>query len=627
MKILIVHEYFLSPHSRVGSGSRWNQMAKYWTQAGHHVTVLAGSSDGVGNKIDAYKGTFVFHEKDSSGAEVYRCHVSESYNRSFAGRLWAYFSFVFSGLWAGMRSGRQDVIVASSPPLFVGIIGVLLSWMKRCPFVFEVRDLWPESAIDTGVLRNPLSIRLGLILERWIYKNSACINALTPAFVERLRDVKNIPPSQLSMIPNACDFDLIPQLDNRHIVRQKLGLANEVLVTYVGAHGVANHLDQILEAAKQLKRRKDIRFMLIGDGMTKPMLRKKAREWELDNLVFHDPVPKSEIFDYLRASDICIAVLKKVDTFKTVYPNKVFDYMSVSKPVIVGIDGQARKLVEESGCGYYAEPENANEIAEAVEKLATAPKLRERMGKAGRAHVEKHFDRRKLAEKYEGILSRLVGKRPLTEGGKAKPEPISFSIGLVETHEWNECSRLIASAIPNAIISHLGTAFGAKFYSRIAADEQSCAYVARDDSGRVLGVIIGSLDKPKAYSDSMASQRITLALAANVRLAAPSTLAWILKGLVGRRRGDENIYDRPKAELIKIVLHPEARGMGVGRKLIGAMEAFLQQKGLNGPYTILTEAANAGANQFYAKIGAKLVRQYWYHGRLMNEWNKSVAAD
>ena len=623
MRILIIHQYFLSPHSRAGSGSRWNQMAKFWSQAGHRVTVLAGASDGAGNKIDAYRGAFIFREKCPYGVDVYRCHVSESYNRSFVGRLWAYFSFLLSALWAGMRTGRQDIVIASSPPLFVGITGILLSWMKRCPHVFEIRDLWPESAIDTGVLKNPLAIRAGYGLERWIYDNSEWINALTPAFVEVLREKKDVPPSKLSMIPNACDLDLIPQADNSAEVRQELGLHREVLVTYVGAHGVANHLIQFLEAARRLKSRRGIRFLLVGNGMTKPTLVEQASQWQLNNLTFHDPVPKKEIFDYLRASDICVAVLKKVDTFKTVYPNKVFDYMSVSRPVVVGIDGQARALVEESGCGLYAEPENAKELASAIEKLASDPDLRRRMGLAGRVYAERHFDRCKLAAEYEGVLARLTGRWSVANTDRGKPRAISFQIGAIHDHEWRQVAEMIAAAIPNAIISRMGVRFGAMFYAAISSQDYSCIVGARDESGRLLAVIVGSLNKPGAYNESLSGRRMRLAVAANLHLVAPAVILWILRGLLTRSKEDYHA-DRPLAELIAITVRPECRGMGVAQALVGAMESFFSREGHTGSYAILTEASNTRANRFYAKIGSVLVVQTSHRGRKINEWRKSL---
>lgn len=626
MKILVVHEYFLSPHSRYGSGSRWNQFAKYWVQSGHQVTVIAGASDGNGEKIDAYRGKFICKEADSSGATVYRCHVSEAYNKNFIGRLWAYFSFVFSGLFAGLfKAGPQDIIVTSSPPLFVGIIGVLLSKIRRCPHVFDIRDLWPESAIDTGVLTNPLMIKLSYALEKWIYKNSAWLNALTPAFVEKLRE-KGLSPAKISMVPNACDFDLLPDDNKRDEIRRKLGFAeDDIVISYVGAHGLANHLEQLLETARIFREEGNskVKILFVGSGMRKEHLKNLATEWQLDNVIFHEPVPKDEIFYYLQASDICSAVLKKVDTFKTVYPNKMFDYMSLKKPIIIAIDGVARKVVEESESGIFCEPENSRAIADGIIRLAGAPQLRIRMGESGYAYVQKFFDRQKLADKYENILLRCAGKHEKSHSDLLDCEKYDVQIKVPNAEDWVGAAKLISSAIPNTVISHLGKNFGAKFYSEMAKRDDTCSFVAVDSSNTVLGAIVASLNKPQAYREAMRDNRVGLALRANLRMLSPAVIAWVIKGLVYRGR-DAQPEPRPDAELIAIAVKPEARGQGIAGKLVNAMEDFFRSKGLSGQYVILTEQSNRLSNDFYERIGYKLHVTSQHHGRAINEWRGSV---
>jgi glycosyltransferase involved in cell wall biosynthesis len=408
MHILVVHQYFLSEND--AGGSRWNQFAKYWARAGHRITVLAGTVHyATGKKQREYKGRFVVREKPSENIEVLRCYVSESYNKTFVGRFWAYLSFTVSSIWAGLlHAGKCDVVICTSPPLTVGLTGWILSKLKKIPMVFEVRDLWPESAIETGVLTNKWLIKAGYWLERKSYKTASWINVLTPAFEEILVARKGVRPERISMIPNGADFDIIKPGPRDNLVREKLGLGNKFVITYIGAHGVANHLIQILETSRLLKNDKDIVFMLVGDGMEKTMLKEKASQWQLNNIVFVDSVPKNVISDYLAASDVCTAVLKKVDSFKTVYPNKIFDYMSAAKPVIVAIDGVTRKLVEDSGAGIYVEPENPDEFAKAVLKFKNDPILCERCGQKGRNFVSEHFDRKVHAVKYMDILQNKV---------------------------------------------------------------------------------------------------------------------------------------------------------------------------------------------------------------------------
>src|SRR5690606_25040872 len=287
--------------------------------------------------------------------------VSEQYNTSFLGRLWAYFSFVFSGIWAGLfkMKKKHDIIVVTSPPLFVGIIALTLSKIKGIPYVFEVRDLWPESAIDTGVLKNKSIIRFSYWFEKLVYRHAKKINVLTPAYRERLIE-KGIPEDKIFMIPNAADFSLAERVAtdfDAEQFRKNLGLEDKFIITYVGAHGVANHLIQLVDAAELLQDTRVV-FQLIGAGMEKESLKRVVRERGIKNIIFRDSVSKNEVFKYILASDMGAAVLKKVDTFKTIYSNKTFDYMSCKKPVLLAIDGVSRDLIEAADCGVYVEPEN-----------------------------------------------------------------------------------------------------------------------------------------------------------------------------------------------------------------------------------------------------------------------------
>lgn len=416
MHVLIVHQYYL--HKNDAGGSRWNQFAKFWAEKGHTVTVLAGMVNySTGRKQKEYKGKFIVRETSHNNVVVLRCHVSEQYNKSFLGRFWAYVSFAISSIIAGLfYVEKPDVMICTSPPLTVGLTGWLLSRLKRIPMVFEVRDLWPESAIDTGVLTNKWLIKLAYWLENKSYTSATWINVLTPAFEKALIEKKNVRPDRISMIPNGADLDLIRPGPRDNWVRRKHNLNNKFVVTYVGAHGVANALGQLLDAAEILKHTDPlVEIVLVGDGMEKQKLIRDACERGLDNITFADPVPKSQIADYINASDICTAVLKKCDTFKTVYPNKVFDYMAAEKPIIIAIDGVARKLVEDAEAGIYVEPENAQQFADAALSLKNNAAGCQMYAVRGREYVKSNFDRCVLAQEYLYILARgVVGEKYLS---------------------------------------------------------------------------------------------------------------------------------------------------------------------------------------------------------------------
>jgi len=413
LNILLIHQYFLEKGD--GGGSRFNEMTRIWEKEGNTITVVSGMVHyTTGEKYPQYKGKFIVKEKVSDGITVYRCHVSEAYNKSFIGRLWAYFSFVMSSLVCILRlKSKFDIILVTSPPLFVAITGIIASKIKRTPFVFEVRDLWPESAIDTGVLTSKPLIKLAYWLEKQAYKNARIVNALTPAFKKILIEKKHLPESKVLMIPNAADFSIsekvISSFDNVAF-RKELGVHDKFVVTYVGAHGVANHLQQILDTAELLKDT-NVVFMLIGAGMQKQWLKDECTKRELDNSVkFVDPVSKERVFEYICASDAGASVLKKVDTFKTVYSNKTFDYMACRKPVLMAIDGVSRELVETANCGYYVEPENPADFAEKIRLYLGNPSRVKEHGDNGYTYAKEHFDREVLAREY---LKRLdLSPRP-----------------------------------------------------------------------------------------------------------------------------------------------------------------------------------------------------------------------
>ncbi len=410
MKILLIHQYFLEPDDP--GGSRFNEITRTWSEQGHEITVLAGMIHAnKSEKRPEYKGKYFVH-KQHAKVSVWRCHVSESYNKSFLGRLWGYFSFVFSSVWAGLFKvkGKYDIILVTSPPLFVGITAYLLSVFKRLPFVFEIRDLWPESAIDTGVVTNKLIIKFAYWFESFIYRKAVLINVLTPAFRKTLIEKKNVSVEKIIVIPNAADFSLSDEVLSSFdpwAFRIKQGIDDKFVITYVGAHGVANHLIQLLDTAELLQDT-NVLFQLIGDGMRKKMLIEETRKRGLTNVRFIDSVPKKEVFKYIIASDLGTSVLKRVDTFKTIYSNKTFDYMACKKPILLVIDGISRELVETADCGTFAEPEQPGDIANKIKTYLKNPKKLKIQGENGYAYAKAYFDRKNLSLEYIFHLEKML---------------------------------------------------------------------------------------------------------------------------------------------------------------------------------------------------------------------------
>ena len=403
MNILLIYQYFLQVKG--SGGLRFNEMTRKWSEMGHHITVLSGMIyHNSGEKYPEYKGKIFVNEYHAENIKVIRCHDSEGSQKSFIARLRVYFTFVCTSLWAGLFKAREkyDIIIVSSPPLFVGIPAYILSLIKRVPYVFEVRDLWPESAIDTGVLTNNRLIKLAYWFESFIYRKAKLINVLTPAFYETLKEKKGVPEQKLIMIPNASDFSFSEEIlktFDREAFRKKENLEGKFVIIYVGAHGVANHLDQLLDAGKALEDT-NVLFLLIGQGMEKERLKQKVKEMNMINVRFMDPVPKKEVFKYILASEMGASILKKVDTFKTVYSNKTFDYMSCKKPILMAIDGVSKELIEKADAGIFVEPENPEDFAGKIRIYIKNPDLVKIQGENGYRYAKQYFDRNVLAKQY-----------------------------------------------------------------------------------------------------------------------------------------------------------------------------------------------------------------------------------
>lgn len=395
-------------------------MARLWAEQGHKVTVVAGTVDYASGKApQRYGGRWVTREQDGP-VTIYRCYVPSTYNRSYVGRMWAFTGFTLSASTAALMVQRPDVVIATSPPLVAVIPGWIAARCRRTPvpWIFEVRDLWPESAVTTGVLsgNSPLT-RLLYGLERWAARCSDKINVLTPAFQGDMESRGLAQSSKFCFVPNGADTSLFEPVCADSSVRQQLGWGSRFVVMYAGAHGRANALRQLIDTAEILRDRRDILIACVGDGPERGSLVAEAERRSLDNIVFHGAKPKSIMPALVNASDVGAAVLQNNPTFRTVYPNKIFDYMACERPILLAIDGAARKLVcEDAQAGLFVQPEDPISIAAGIRRLADNSDLRARLGAKGRRWVVENASREALASRYLSILNELASRRPDSVG-------------------------------------------------------------------------------------------------------------------------------------------------------------------------------------------------------------------
>jgi colanic acid biosynthesis glycosyl transferase WcaI len=426
MKILYVSQYF--PPEMGAPAARAAELSRHWAAAGHEISVLTGFPNHPTGIIppeycDKFR-RFVAHEK-TDGVHVVRTWLLPFPNRNAYKRMLNYGSFCASAACTGLFLSRPDVVIATSPQLLVALSGWWLARWKRVPFVFEVRDLWPESlaAVGMGNSDSPLHRALGKIAG-FLYCHSDRIVVVTPAFEDYLVEHWRVPRGKISVVENGVETELFtpehPAEEPATGLRRELGAEGKFVVSYIGTMGMAHGLETIIAAAAQLRDpNPEIVFLLLGEGADKDRIVALARDRGLNNLRFVDQQPREKIPAYIRASDVCLVLLKKTDLFKTVLPTKMLEFMSCARPVILGVDGQARTILEEAIGGIVIEPENSDALVNAIRSLAANLERARELGQNGRQHMIRKFSRRYTAEKYIAVLERLLNLPELRSTGVA----------------------------------------------------------------------------------------------------------------------------------------------------------------------------------------------------------------
>lgn len=394
--------------------ARASELAYHWSKAGHDVSVLTGfPNHPTGVVPEEWKPKLrrlVYHQKIGA-VDVFRTWLWPLPNRKAHERMRNYASFCLSAAIRGMALPSFDVAIGSSPQLLVALAAWWIAFSRQVPFVFEVRDLWPESlaAVGVGNEDSVLHRTLGAVAG-FLYEHADRIVVVTPAFREYLVGGWNIAPEKIAVVENGVETDLFAPSseESRNSFRRELAVENRFLVCYIGTMGMAHGLETLLEAASELQKSSpNVLFLLVGEGAEKERIRAIAQSRDLGNVRFLDQQAREKIPALIAASDASVVLLKKTDVFKTVIPTKMLEFMACGCPVILGVDGQARRILDEAGAGIAIKPENADALAGAILDLQRDPSIRRTMGQKGREYIVRNLSRAGTAEKYINTLAAI----------------------------------------------------------------------------------------------------------------------------------------------------------------------------------------------------------------------------
>ncbi|HSG43930.1 MAG TPA: glycosyltransferase family 4 protein [Anaerolineales bacterium] len=404
MRILLINQAFVSPDEP--GHTRHFEMAKFLQSRGHELVIVASDLNyQTGQRTVARKG--IFAEQNFDGVRVLRSYIYPALHRSYFWRIISFFSFMFSSVWTALQVKDVDLVMGTTPPIFQAVSAWFVAWIRRRPFLLEVRDLWPEFGVSMGVLKNPVVIALARWLEMFLYKRATHIMVNSPAYKEYMIG-RGVPETKVTYIAYGTDVDMFNSSVNGSSIRKELGVDDKFVVLYAGALGQANDIDTILRAAGRLKKEEKIRFVLFGDGKERTRLQSEAERMKLSNVNFAGVRPKKDMPQIVASADVCLAILQDIPMFRTTYPNKVFDYMSAGRATVLVIDGVSRKLIEDSYGGVYVQPGDDKQLAETILDLSKNVDIVKQMGLNAREYLVEHLDRRdKLNETLE-LLKTLV---------------------------------------------------------------------------------------------------------------------------------------------------------------------------------------------------------------------------
>ena len=412
-----LHILFLSdnfPPETNAPATRLHEHAREWIALGHRVTVVTGAPNFPEGKVYPGYENRLYQRENIDGIDVVRVKTYISANRGFAGRILDYLSFMVSGGIAAMFQERPDVVVATSPQFFTSVAGWAVAALRRRPFVFELRDLWPDSIQAVGAMRAPLALRALEKLELFLYRRASRVVSVTRSFRDNLGR-RGIDREKVAVVRNGVDLSRYAPQPRDAALARELGVEGKFVVGYLGTHGMAHALHRVVEAATMLRHRSDSHFLFVGAGAARDSLVQQARELGLTNISFHASVSKDVMPRVWSLCDLGLVHLKREELFTTVIPSKIFECFGMGVPVLfAGPSGEGAGIVAEHGAGVVVPAEDPSALCEAVTRLAQDPTELARLSAAARAAAPA-FDRRMGARRMADVLLRAASRLPANE--------------------------------------------------------------------------------------------------------------------------------------------------------------------------------------------------------------------
>jgi glycosyltransferase involved in cell wall biosynthesis len=417
LRILFFTHYY--PPEVNAPASRTSEHCRAWAQTGAEVTVVTCAPNHPNGTIYPGFKNKLWQTETRDGVKVVRLWTWLAANEGFLPRVLNYVSYMIAAVLALPFLPRADVVVTTSPQFFCGLVGFFARIVKRAPWVLEIRDIWPESIVAVGAMKKGVAIRFLEGLEAFAYKQADAIVSLTRGFVPHLA-ARCGDASKIAILMNGADLSAFTRTGAASEVKRRLGLEGKFVGAYVGTHGMAHGLDTILNAAELLKGDPRFAFLMAGGGAEEARLRAERDRRGLDNVVMLGQRPKAEMPALWSATDASLILLKRSDTFKTVYPSKMSEAMAMRCPIVLGVEGEAKDVLDAAGSGIAITPESAEQLAAAMRRLADDAPLCAQFGRAGRAYADLNLDRAKVAARFLTLLGDVAARRPIREAALAR---------------------------------------------------------------------------------------------------------------------------------------------------------------------------------------------------------------